>query len=119
MKRVVWRNAFIFWVVMTLSFMAGMGIGSGAFVLATLWVIGGKKDFWRQMARDPLGIATALFFFAAVISIVVARINPPLGMEAPAFKELQKFHYFLLPFFGAAAVTIARGSFFLFFHCFL
>jgi O-antigen ligase len=105
----LWRASFLVWGVMTLSFMAGMSIGSGIFALATVWYFYKHREALRPMNIRAYLIACAAFFGAALLSVAAAVISPPMGLPLEGFGSLQKFHFFLLPLF-ACAVLSATGN---------
>jgi|GEM_PF-5138409 len=101
----IWRAGFLVWAAMTLSFMAGMSIGSGLFTLATLFYFYRHREAMSTMRNRTFFIACLAFLGAALLSVLAAVISPPLGLPLENFGSLQKFHFFLLPFFACAALT--------------
>jgi len=94
----LWRWAFLTYGVLSLSTMAGMGIGGGLFVLATVFFLGTEKKAlftpsWLVYYLWP----TFLVLVAAFLSLAAAQIWPPLEEASLGFRELKKFHYFLYP----------------------
>lgn len=104
----LWAWALALWAAATLSFMAGMGIGSTVFVLTCLWYLR-KEKIWPVLKKEPLLWVSLGLLLAALLSIVSAHLAPPLGLPLQNFRELQKFHYFLLPFFTAFALLKTSG----------
>ena len=105
-----WAIALAIWAVTTLSFMAAMGIGSGIFLLASLWYLRNDQEIlWRSL-RDPLFLSVIFYFLTALVSVAAATIWPPLGMPLEPFWVLKKFHYYLLPFLAAAALYRSSGQ---------
>lgn len=105
----LWAGAFLFWVGTTLTFMAGMSIGSGVFVAASLWVLYRHKELRAPLSSGPLAIASLAFFAASLLSVGAALAFPPLGLPLEPFHGLQKFHFFLLPFLACAAISATAG----------
>ena len=100
-ERNAWRKIFGAYGMLSLSSMAGMGLGGSLFVLATLWnLVRGWKVWGRAALLEliPFLWPSVFLFFAAFLSLAASQIWPPLG-EFPAhgFTELKKFHYFLYP----------------------
>jgi O-antigen ligase len=101
-----WHGALCAYGVLSLSSMAGMGIGSGFFALCTLfllWRSPEQRQKFVLLARGAYGRVTILLFLAAFFSLLAAWIWPPAGEAASGLKELSKFHYFFLPLFLALA----------------
>jgi hypothetical protein len=111
----IWRGSFLLFAPLSLSSMAGMSIGSGLFLLASLfalvrgWATWGK-DALREVIWNAWGFATAAFFLAALLSLVFAAIFPPLGIPVYGFAELAKFHHFLYPPLIALALLRTADS---------
>lgn len=105
----LWSHAFCAYAVLSLSTMAGMGIGSGLLALASLlffatqWKDEGKEAL-REAFRNGYGIASLALFAACLLSLLAAIAFPVEGsQEAVKLSSLKKFHYFLLPCLVAAA----------------
>jgi O-antigen ligase len=102
-----WRSiALCLYGVLSLTSMAGMGIGGGIFALASLVVL--LRSPWASVSKPFFEtrfflFATALLFLAAVSSLFFAGLMPPMGGAPFRFSELKKFHYFLIPFLVALA----------------
>jgi O-antigen ligase len=80
--------------------MAGMSIGAGVFLLASVWAIARSPEVrksLRQMLSHPLTWATFAFFLVAWASLVAANSSVPLGIPVSGYGELKKFHHFLYP----------------------
>jgi O-antigen ligase len=99
----LWQRVFVLYGVLSLSFMAAMGIGSGLFLLATLvffalgWKQGGAEKL-RQAYCTPYTWISLAFFLACFASLIGAKLQPVEGgQEGPLFSSLKKFHYFLYP----------------------
>lgn len=105
----IWRAALLVWAVMTLSFMAGMSIGSGIFALATLFYLYRHREAMAPMRLRAYLLASLAFFGVALLSVLSAFVSPPLGLPLESFGSLQKFHFFLLPLFACAAITATGG----------
>ena len=94
--------------------MAGMGIGTGIFSFVTFLVLvrqSPERSLFRGLLRTPFAYASLLFFLLAALSLLVAALDPPLTGALPGFKELAKFHYFLVPFWVALAfLANSRGQ---------
>lgn len=91
--------------------MAGMGIGSGLFALASLlffFSLGrrpGSRSL-RDSYANPYALASGALFLAAFLSLLAAIAFPVEGsQEAVHLASLKKFHYFLLPPLIAAALV--------------
>lgn len=96
------RIMLCFYAVLSLSSMAGMGIGSALVISTALWVTiqfwnSWTKSFLWEIWRGPWGLATLALFFTAFLSLAVADLFPLMGEMGGGFKELKKFHYFLYP----------------------
>ncbi len=99
-----WAMALALWAVLSLSFMLGMGVGSAVFFLVSLWYLRKDRSLAKELATSGLAWATLLFWMAALLSVLVASIDPPLGLPVQGPVEFKKAHFFLLPFFAAAAL---------------
>jgi len=108
------QAAFNFYAFACLGSMAIMSIGGGIFVMgALLPAFGARKSEERAILRESFvntyGLASLLFFLACFLSLGLAWIFPPLGMERSGFLELKKFHHFLYPCLIAAAFLGSRA----------
>lgn len=95
--------------------MAGMAIGSGFLALTCLLQISfGERqplqDFLRKKVICFYVLLSVFLFFTAFISLVSAHWDPPLGIAREGFRELKKFHYFLIPLFVAYAIQLEKKS---------
>ncbi len=112
-----WSWAFAAYGCLSLSSMAGMGIGSGLFALASLAYFaaewrGEGKAIAREAFLSPYSVFALLLFAASLISLLAAIAFPVEGsQEAVRLASLKKFHYFLLPPLVAAALLhVAPGQ---------
>ena len=110
-----WRTiALCGYGTLSLTSMAGMGIGGGAFFLASLLAL---FSAWKR-GQSPGGllpmrapaIASAFLFTCAVASLAFAVFFPPLGEVDVSFLALKKFHFFFLPFLIALAFYDSKQS---------
>jgi O-antigen ligase len=88
--------------------MAGMSVGGGLFLAASLWSLGRswKAGAGRRVGeafRHPISWFSLALFAVSLLSLAWAWISPPLGEPVSGFKELKKFHHFLYPPFIALA----------------
>ena len=109
MKR-FWCWALVAYGILSLSSMAGMGLGSGLLavasiaVFATSWAGEGKKTL-REAFANPYGTLSLALFAVCALSLLAALVFPVEGsQEAVRLSSLKKFHYFLLPSLVAAAL---------------
>lgn len=97
-KANLWRWAFLIYGILSLSSMAGMGIGGGLFTVASAYfLISERKGFFSPSTLAFYLWPTALVFISAFLSLAVAQIWPPLEETSLGFRELKKFHYFIYP----------------------
>ncbi len=105
----IWRGAFLLYGVLSLSSMAGMGIGSGIFFLCSLvFFLGLPRDERRarlgEVLRTPYTWISVGLFFCCALSLASALLFPVEGsLATPSFTAIKKFHYFLYPPLFAAA----------------
>lgn len=89
--------------------MAGMSIGAGLLMAATIftlvrsWTVWGKNALGEVLGH-PLFWATLAIFLSSFFSLAGAWISPPMGEAAGGFRELKKLHHFLYPFVTALAL---------------
>jgi O-antigen ligase len=94
----IWAYGLAFWVLASLTSMAGMAIGSTVFVICSLFGIWQLRPRLLVLLASPFFLATVFFFLAAFLSLLMSWISPPLGIPFEGFRSLRKFHYFFLPF---------------------
>lgn len=111
-----WRIAFVAYGILSLSFMAGMGIGSGLLALTSVAFL---ASTWKQSGRATLREAFAtpylrlsfILFAACLLSLLAAMVFPVEGsQEGPMLSSLKKFHYFILPPLVAMAFLGSAGK---------
>lgn len=97
-----WGIALGIFGLLSLSTMAGMGIGGGFFLLTSLvvlarsWNRGGAQilaPLWRQTWTR----LTLAYFLVCLLSLIVAALFPLEEGMRTGFVDLKKFHYFLFP----------------------
>jgi O-antigen ligase len=98
------QAGLVLWAATTLSFMAGMSIGSGIFFACALFCFARRPETRRGLRWNGLATASVAFAVAALLSVCTAIAWPPLGLPLERFGGLQKLHFFLIPFFAAAAL---------------
>lgn len=112
-QRRVWLGGFLLWVGGTLSFMAAMGITAGVFAGISLYVFGREsrvlKEFPWHATRGFLW-ACAAVMVTSILSLIVAYLDPPLGVAPDGWKGVTKFHYFLYPFLTALVIRHTGGD---------
>ncbi|MCO5142789.1 MAG: O-antigen ligase family protein [Oligoflexia bacterium] len=99
----IWRWALATYGMLSLSSMAGMGIGGALFILCTLVLMvvdkSLRESFFLALRTERAFLyASGFIFLSAALSLFAAKIWPP-DPQLEGFKELKKFHYFLYPFF--------------------
>lgn len=108
-----WTIALCAYGVLSLTSMALMSIGSAVFLLVSLVVI--FRAPWRAAAlakfkKDPWVYATAAYFAACFLSLLVAHFFPLGENGLRGFSELKKFHFFLYPPLIALALNYGAES---------
>ena len=98
------------WTACTLSFMAAMGIGSGLLVLASCWALRNDLPLVKKCFSSPLAMVTLGYFIISFLSLLAAKLSPPLGLAPESMFGLKKFHFFILPFLAALALVKTSGS---------
>lgn len=110
-----WTWSFALFAVLSLSSMAGMSIGGGVYLAASIALLyscwkGAEGEFFRANLKSPYALVTAIFFFVSLLSLLYAEISPPLGPEAHGLGELKKYHHFLYPLFVALGLRFATDK---------
>lgn len=110
-----WAGSFALFAVLSLSSMAGMSIGGGIYLAASILLLvktwpAAEGQYFRRLLLSPYAIASYLLFFVSFLSLLYAQIFPPLGPELQGFSELKKYHHFLYPLFVALGLQFALGK---------
>lgn len=98
------------WALSTLSFMALMSIGGSLAGVVGIWCCWRDRSLWDYCRRSFYWVPTIFLMVIASISLLVAYLDPPLGIPIEGFNEIKKFRYFFLPVFGAALITACVRS---------